>query len=48
MKGSLVIVAFFILGTLTGVFKLIPYDFAQSKLSYYALAALMFFLLALV
>ncbi|ULB34536.1 MULTISPECIES: lysine exporter LysO family protein [Proteiniphilum] len=43
MKGSLVIVAFFILGTLTGVFKLIPYDFAQSKLSYYALAALMFF-----
>ncbi|MDD2248067.1 MAG: lysine exporter LysO family protein [Proteiniphilum sp.] len=43
MKGSLVIVAFFILGTLTGVFNLIPYDFVHSKLSYYALAALMFF-----
>lgn len=42
MKGSLTIVAFFILGTFAGLFNLIPYDFTQSNLSYYALCALMF------
>lgn len=42
MKGSLVIVSFFVLGILCGVFHLIPYDFSGSKLSYYALCALMF------
>lgn len=42
MKGSLIIVSFFVLGTLCGVFRLIPYNFSESKLSYYALCALMF------
>lgn len=42
MKGSLIIVAFFIIGTLCGVYHLIPYDFIHSKLSYYALCGLMF------
>lgn len=42
MKGSLIIVAFFIIGTLCGVYHLIPYDFTHSKLSYYALCSLMF------
>lgn len=42
MKGSLIIVSFFVLGTVCGVFHLIPYDFTQSKLSFYALCALMF------
>jgi uncharacterized membrane protein YbjE (DUF340 family) len=42
MKGSLTIVAFFILGTFAGLFNLISYDFTQSNLSYYALCALMF------
>ena len=42
MKGSLIIVGFFVLGALSGVYHLIPYDFTQSKLSFYALCALMF------
>lgn len=42
MKGSLIIIGFFILGTLCGVYHLIPYDFSESNLSYYALCALMF------
>ena len=42
MKGSLIIVGFFVLGALCGVYHLIPYDFTQSKLSFYALWALMF------
>ena len=42
MKGSLIIVSFFIVGTLCGLFQLIPYDFSQSKLSFYALCGLMF------
>ncbi len=42
MKGSLIIVSFFIVGTLSGFYHLIPYDFTHSKLSYYALCALMF------
>ena len=42
MKGSLIIVSFFIVGTLCGLLQLIPYDFSQSKLSFYALCGLMF------
>ena len=42
MKGSLIIVSFFIVGTLCGFYHLIPYDFTDSKLSYYALCGLMF------
>ena len=42
MKGSLIIISFFIIGTLCGVYHLIPYDFTDSKLSYYALCGLMF------
>lgn len=42
MKGSLIIIGFFVLGTLCGVYHLIPYDFTQSNLSFYALCALMF------
>lgn len=42
MKGSLIIVAFFLLGTLCGVYHLIPFDFTNSKLSYYTLCGLMF------
>lgn len=42
MKGSLIIVGFFVLGALCVVYHLIPYDFTQSKLSFYALCALMF------
>lgn len=42
MKGSLIIMSFFILGTLCGLYHLIPYDFSQSRLSFYALCALMF------
>lgn len=42
MKGSLIIIAFFLLGALCGLYHLIPYDFTQSKLSFYALCALMF------
>lgn len=42
MKGSLIIIGFFILGMLCGLYHLIPYDFSQSKLSFYALCALMF------
>ena len=43
MKGSLIIVSFFVLGTLCGVFHLIPIDIVvDSKVSFYALCALMF------
>lgn len=42
MKGSLIIISFFIVGTICGIYHLIPSDFADSKLSYYALCALMF------
>ncbi len=34
MKGSLIIVGFFVLGALCGVYHLIPYDFTQSKLKF--------------
>ncbi|MCD8310704.1 MAG: lysine exporter LysO family protein [Prevotellaceae bacterium] len=42
MKGSLVIIGFFIAGILCGVFHLFPSDVAWSKLSFYVLCALMF------
>lgn len=42
MKGSLIIIGFFILGCLLAFFQLIPLNVAQSNLSYYALCALMF------
>ena len=42
MKGSLIIVSFFIVGTFCGVYHLIPYEFTHSNLSYYALCGLMF------
>lgn len=43
MKGSLIIVGFFVLGTLCRVFHLIPIDIViDSKVSFYALCALMF------
>jgi uncharacterized membrane protein YbjE (DUF340 family) len=42
MKGSLIIVAFFVLGILVGLFGLIPADLFDSRFSYYALCLLMF------
>lgn len=42
MRGSLIIIAFFIVGTFCGVFHVFPYDFSDSRLSYYALCLLMF------
>lgn len=42
MKGSLIIVGFFLLGTLCGMFHLLPSDLSQSNISFYALCALMF------
>ena len=42
MKGSIIIVGFFVLGILCGVYNLIPIDISQSDISFYALCALMF------
>lgn len=42
MRGSLIIVGFFVLGTLVGVGHLLPFDLAQTNISTYALYALMF------
>lgn len=42
MKGSLIIVAFFVLGTVVGLTDLFPFDLADTDISYYALCALMF------
>lgn len=43
MKGSIVIVGFFALGTFCGIYKLVPIDVVMdSKISFYALCALMF------
>ncbi len=42
MKGSLIIVAFFALGIVCALFHWVPFDPAGSRLSFYALAALMF------
>lgn len=42
MKGSLIIVSFFALGVLCGVFNWIPSDWLSGDLSFYALCGLMF------
>ena len=42
LKGSLIIVGFFVLGTVFGLSRLLPFDIAQTDISFYALAALMF------
>jgi uncharacterized membrane protein YbjE (DUF340 family) len=42
MKGSLIIVGFFVLGTIAGMCGWISASFQQSNLSFYALCALMF------
>lgn len=42
MKGSLIIISFFVAGTLCGLFHLIPFNLQESNLSFYALCALMF------
>lgn len=42
MKGSLIIVIFFAIGCLSGIYGLIPFDIAETDISFYALCALMF------
>lgn len=42
MKGSLIIVGFFVLGIIVGLCHFVPQDFLDSDVSYYALCALMF------
>lgn len=42
LKGSLIIVGFFVLGTVFGLSRVLPFDIAQTDVSFYALAALMF------
>ncbi|MGL5273807.1 MAG: lysine exporter LysO family protein [Phocaeicola sp.] len=42
MKGSIIIVGFFLVGCLFGFFNWLPFDVSESGLSYYALCALMF------
>ena len=42
MKGSLIIISFFILGTLCGLFYVLPFQIAETDISYYALCGLMF------
>ncbi|WP_303915288.1 lysine exporter LysO family protein [Bacteroides mediterraneensis] len=42
MKGSLIIVGFFVLGTLCGAFHLFPFEVGESDISFYALCGLMF------
>ena len=42
MKGSIIIVGFFIVGRLCGLFHLVPLDITQSNISFYVLCALMF------
>lgn len=42
MKGSLIIVGFFVLGIIVGVWDGIPASFLASDVSYYALCCLMF------
>ena len=37
MKGSLIIVGFFALGCLTGLFNLVPFNIAETDISFYAL-----------
>lgn len=42
MKGSMIIVGFFVLGALVGLFELIPFNIADTDISFYTLCALMF------
>ena len=42
MKGSLIIVGFFALGCVCGLFQAIPIDITKTDISFYALCALMF------
>ena len=42
MKGSLIIVGFFVLGIIVGLCDVIPSSFPASDVSYYALCCLMF------
>ena len=42
MKGSLIIVGFFVLGIIVGLCHFVPQNFLDSDVSYYALCALMF------
>lgn len=42
MKGSLIIVGFFVLGIIVGLGHFVPQGFLDSDVSYYALCALMF------
>lgn len=42
MKGSLIVVGFFILGIIVGVFDWLPFDLEKTDISFYALCALMF------
>jgi uncharacterized membrane protein YbjE (DUF340 family) len=43
MRGSIIIVSFFILGIACGLFDLLPFSVADSNVSLYALCGLMFF-----
>ncbi len=42
MKGSIIILSFFSIGLLLGIFRWIPSEFLQYNLSFYVLCALMF------
>jgi uncharacterized membrane protein YbjE (DUF340 family) len=42
MKGSLIIISFFILGTLCGLLDVLPFQLAETDVSYYALCGLLF------
>lgn len=42
MKGSLIIISFFLLGTFFSISHLIPIDLTQTNISFYTLCALMF------
>ena len=42
MKGSLIIIGFFVLGILSSLYNIIPVNFHQYNLSFYALCGLMF------
>ncbi len=42
MKDSLIIVSFFIIGTLCGIFHLIPLNIAETRISFYILCTLMY------
>lgn len=42
MKGSLIIIGLFVLGTLCGAFHWLPFDVGETNISFYALCGLMF------